>query len=140
MNSHTFDRHHPSCPICHRVPGNRYSHKRGDVVRPLGIKRSGLDSGLYICCYCQERLVVSQNGHYVRDPFALVGVKSGRLLRRQSRPSRRMMRDLAVCPTFYVVASVVLLSFALAATSRVPSNGVSRLLWEVRKTLSSIKE
>ncbi|MBC6424031.1 MAG: hypothetical protein GDA43_23310 [Hormoscilla sp. SP5CHS1] len=41
---------------------------------------------LYICSYCQERLVVSQSGHYIRDPFAIVGVESGRLLRCQSRP------------------------------------------------------
>lgn len=125
MNAHTFDSHYPSCPICQR---------------PLAIKHRGLDSGLYICSYCQQRLVVSTSGHYVRDPFAIVGVKSGRLLRRQSRPIARMMRDLAVSPTLYVVASVVLLSFTLVAVFRVPENPVPRLLEGVRKFHESIKE
>ncbi|MGK7904740.1 MAG: hypothetical protein AB4352_25705 [Hormoscilla sp.] len=141
MNAHTFDSDYPRCPICQR---------------PLGRKRFGLDSGLYICSYCQERLVVSQSGHYVRDPFAIVQPASGRLgldiahrkLRRQSRPIARMMRDLgvrqrlpqAVYPTLYIIASVMFLSFTLAAAEGVPSQGLSKLLERAIDSISSIKE
>jgi hypothetical protein len=52
--------------------------------------------GLYICPYCQERLVISWSGHYVRDPFTLRHLEIGRTLRRQSRPLARILRDVGL--------------------------------------------
>jgi hypothetical protein len=49
---------------------------------------------LLICQRCQERLVVSWSGHYVRDPFHLQQLNLGRSLRRESHPVHRIIRDL----------------------------------------------
>lgn len=108
MNADTFnfESHSSTCPICHQVQ-----------VLPLG----QLQSGLYICPYCHQRLVVSKSGHYVRDPFKLKPFISSQLLRRQSHPLARVMRDFgsAKPPCWItVMASIVLFSFALAATER----------------------
>ena len=55
MNTHNnINNHYLTCPIC---------QNNGE---PRLIK-SG--SGLFTCPYCQERLVVSRSGHYVKDPF-----------------------------------------------------------------------
>ena len=55
MNTHNnINNHYLTCPICQ------------NSGKPRLIK-SG--SGLFTCPYCQERLVVSHSGHYVRDPF-----------------------------------------------------------------------
>lgn len=105
MNAHTFDSHSAICPICHRA---------------RGIKPSELDCGLYVCHRCQERLVVTQSGHYVRDPFSPKHLSS-RLLRRQSRPFARLLRDFGIAkpPSFLaVMASIAMLSLGLAATER----------------------
>lgn len=105
MNAHIFDSHSAICPICHRA---------------RGIKPSELDCGLYTCHHCQERLVVSGSGHYVRDPFSPKHLSS-RLLRRQSRPFARLLRDFGIAkpPSFIVVmGSLVMLSLALASTER----------------------
>jgi len=108
MNADTFnfESHSPTCPICRRVQ-----------VLPL----EELKSGLYICPYCHQRLVVSKSGHYVRDPFRLKPLVSSQLLRRQSHPLARVMRDFgSATPPHWitVMVSVVLFSFALAATER----------------------
>lgn len=108
MNADTFnfESHSPTCPICHRVQ-----------VLPL----EQLNSGLYICPYCQQRLVVSKSGHYVRDPFMLKPFISSQLLRRQSHPLARAIRDCGSAKPPYwmtVMVSIVLFSFALAATER----------------------
>ncbi len=50
-------------------------------------------NGLFTCPYCQERLVVSWSGHYVRDPHNCNQVMIAHLLRRQSRPWARIARD-----------------------------------------------
>ncbi len=81
MNAHTFDSHSVTCPICNRT----------------GTMQSNLMfGGLYICPYCQERLVISWSGHYVRDPFTLRHLEIGRTLRRQSRPLARILRDVGL--------------------------------------------
>jgi hypothetical protein len=49
--------------------------------------------GLFNCPYCQEKLVISQSGHYVRDPFILKQVLISSALRRQSHPLARILRD-----------------------------------------------
>ncbi|MEC4816703.1 MAG: hypothetical protein SAK29_26065 [Scytonema sp. PMC 1069.18] len=79
MNTHTFDNHYVTCPICQKN------------ATPKPVKTC---IGLFTCPYCQERLVVSQSGHYVRDPFTYkqqIPVSSS--LRRQSRPLARILRD-----------------------------------------------
>ena len=102
MNAHTFDSHSVTCPICNRT----------------GTIQSGLMfGGLYTCPYCQERLVISWSGHYVRDPFTLKQLAVGRMLRRQSRPLARVLRDVGFTkrPSLIgVLASAVIVSVALA--------------------------
>jgi hypothetical protein len=78
MNIHTFDNHYVTCPICQRN------------ATPKPVKSC---IGLFTCPYCQERLVVCQSGHYVRDPFALKQIMISSALRRQSRPLARIIRD-----------------------------------------------
>lgn len=103
MNAHIFDfdGDFRTCPVCHRT---------------LGIKLRARESGLYTCAYCQERLVVSNSGHYVRDPFTIRQLQTGQLLRRQSQPLARILRDFGV--PFVILGSVVLLSVTLVATER----------------------
>ena len=78
MNIHTFDNHYVTCPICQRN------------ATPKPVKTC---IGLFTCPYCQERLVVCQSGHYVRDPFTLKQMMISSVLRRQSRPLARIIRD-----------------------------------------------
>ncbi len=79
MNTHTFGNHSVTCPICQRI----------DKFKPLKVC-----NGLYTCPYCQEKLVVSWSGHYVRDPHNCKQIILAHMLRRQSRPWARIIRDL----------------------------------------------
>ncbi|AFY35860.1 hypothetical protein [Calothrix sp. PCC 7507] len=81
MNTHTFDNHYVTCPICQRN------------ATPKPVKTC---IGLFTCPYCQERLVVCRNGHYVRDPFTLKQIMISSALRRQSRPLARIIRDFVL--------------------------------------------
>lgn len=103
MNADTFDSHSVTCPICNRT----------------ATIHSGLMlGGLYTCPYCQERLVISWSGHYVRDPFTFRQLAVGRMLRRQSRPLARILRDvgLAKPPALLgVLASAVVAGVAFVA-------------------------
>ena len=79
MNTHTFGNHSVTCPICQRTGS---------------IKQVKICNGLFTCPSCQERLVVSWSGHYVRDPYNYCKqVTLSHLLRRQSRPFARILRD-----------------------------------------------
>ena len=78
MSTNTFDNHYVTCPICQR--NNRTTPIRSYI-------------GLFTCPYCQEKLVVCQSGHYVRDPFIWKQMMISSDLRRQSRPLARMIRD-----------------------------------------------
>lgn len=78
MNTHTFGNHSVTCPICQRT-GN---------LKPIKTC-----SGLFTCPYCQERLVVSWSGHYVRDPHTCNQLIIAHVLRRQSKPWARIWRD-----------------------------------------------
>jgi hypothetical protein len=98
MNTHTFDNHYLTCPICQRN------------ATPKPIKTC---IGLFTCPYCQERLVVSQSGHYVRDPSTLKQMMISETLRRQSRPLARIVRDFILLKRPVValgVAGAILLS------------------------------
>jgi hypothetical protein len=78
MNTHTFDNHYVTCPIC----------QKNATAKALKTC-----TGLYNCPYCQERLVVCRSGNYVRDPFPLKQITLSSVLRRQSRPLSRILRD-----------------------------------------------
>ncbi|BAY61705.1 hypothetical protein NIES22_17720 [Calothrix brevissima NIES-22] len=78
MNTHIFDNHYVTCPIC----------QRNATPKPL---KSCV--GLYSCPYCQEKLVVCPSGHYVRDPFTIKQMMVSAELRRQSSPLARIVRD-----------------------------------------------
>lgn len=78
MNTHTFDNHYVTCPICQK-------NARAKALKSC--------TGLYNCPYCQERLVVCRSGNYVRDPFPLKQITLSSVLRRQSRPLARILRD-----------------------------------------------
>jgi hypothetical protein len=81
MNTHTFDNHYVTCPICQRN------------ATPKPVKTC---IGLFTCPYCQERLVVCQSGHYVRDPVTYKQIIISSALRRQSRPLARILRDFVI--------------------------------------------
>lgn len=78
MNTHTFGNHSVTCPICQRTGA---------------LKLVKICNGLFTCPSCQERIVVTWSGHYVRDPFNGKQVMLAHLLRRQSRPWARILRD-----------------------------------------------
>ncbi len=107
MNANTFDRSSSHCPACCQVGGLR------------SIK---LVDGLLTCPYCRERLVVSVSGHYVRDPFALRQRVTSHMLRRQSRPLARILRDSGISKHSSLLAmlgTLLLLGFTMAAVSEV---------------------
>ncbi len=93
MNTHTFDNHYVACPICQR-------YGKGKQIKSY--------IGLYTCPYCQERLVVCQSGHYVRDPFTLNQIMICSALRRQSSPISRIIRD-------FILFKRPLLAFAVGS-------------------------
>jgi uncharacterized protein YbaR (Trm112 family) len=92
MNTHTFDNHYVTCPICRKN------------ATPKPVKTC---IGLFTCPYCQERLVVSQSGHYVRDPFILRQMIISSSLRRQSSPLARIIRDFIVLKRPLLALTVV---------------------------------
>lgn len=109
MNTHTFDNHSVTCPICQRT-GN---------LKPLK-----MCNGLFTCPHCQERLVVSWSGHYVRDPHHNKQVAISHLLRRQSRPWARMLRDFNLIKrpaAIVAIGSAILLGASLFSLKSVDS-------------------
>lgn len=81
MSTNTFHNHYVTCPIC----------QKNNRTKPI---KSYI--GLFTCPYCQEKLVVCQSGHYVRDPFIWRQMMISSALRRQSRPLARIIRDFIV--------------------------------------------
>ena len=111
MNTHTFGNHSVTCPICQRS-GN--------------LKPFKMCNGLFTCPYCQERLVVSWSGHYVRDPHNCNQVIITHVLRRQSRPWARIVRDfgsLARPSVILAVGSAILLGASVITIERFSSSG-----------------
>ncbi|MCL1471513.1 hypothetical protein [Argonema antarcticum] len=110
MNAHTFDGHSVTCPICHRSKGMRLGNT---------------GNGLYMCPYCQERFVVTESGHYVRDPQPNKKLRAdGLMLRRQSRPLARMRRDFRIVKPISLIAivgSAIFLGYTLATLDERPS-------------------
>ncbi|WP_088241229.1 hypothetical protein [Calothrix rhizosoleniae] len=76
MNTHNnIDNHYLTCPICQ-------NNGKSQLIK------SG--SGLFTCPYCQERLVVSHSGHYVRDPLAWKQTIFYESLRTHNRPNNKI--------------------------------------------------
>lgn len=109
MNAPTFD-NYSQCPVCRRS-GNT--------------KPAKSLTGLLTCKYCQERLVVSWSGHYVRDPFHLRRLQDvERMLRRESHPFYRILRDSGLNrPNFFVafLAGTLLFGIVGVLSEMLPS-------------------
>ncbi len=105
MNIHTFNNYYLTCPIC---------QKNG---APKPVKSC---VGLFNCPYCQEKLVVSQSGHYVRDPFILRQMIISSALRRQSRPLARIIRDFILLkrPLLALVVGSAIVFGTIGATQQ----------------------
>lgn len=108
MNAYTFDRYSVPCPNCHR----------SSVLPSVKMVR-----GLLTCPHCRSRFVVSMSGHYVRDPFAKsLPRMNSKMLRRQSRPLARMMRDTGISkhsPLIALVSGLVAIGFTLSLVDSV---------------------
>lgn len=107
MNTHTFDNHSVTCPICQRHGS---------------LKQIKIYNGLFTCPHCQEQLVVSWSGHYVRDPHKSRQLTLTHLLRRQSRPWARILRDFGFVkrPSVIVaVGSAVLLGISFISLKNI---------------------
>lgn len=102
MHARASDSSLATCPICHA---------------PRTLLNGETLSGLYVCQHCQERLVVSWSGHYVRDPFALRYLSLGKMLRRQSSPFARILRDIGLTQSsrWLIAGSLAALGITLAA-------------------------
>ncbi len=78
MNTQLFGQSSLSCPVCNQAQ----------------IKKDRLQSsGLVLCKYCHDRIVVSWSGSFVRDPFVFGSIETQIMLRRQSHPLIRIVRD-----------------------------------------------
>ena len=110
MHAHAFDGDRLSCPGCRRPIDDPSADE--------------FCCGLYICQTCRERFVISWSGHYVRDPFALKQLALGRVLRRQSRPLYRVLRDIGISryPSLIaVLGGVLLLGLTFVAVGGITS-------------------
>ncbi len=105
MNTHTFDNHYLTCPICQKN------------AAPKPIKSC---TGLYTCPYCQERIVVCKSGNYVRDPFVLKRIMISSTLRRQSQPVARILRDFVLLkrPLLSLIVGIFIVLGVLATSQQ----------------------
>ncbi len=116
MSTNTFDNHYVTCPICQR--NNRTTPLKSYI-------------GLFTCPYCQEKLVVCQSGHYVRDPFIWRQMMISSDLRRQSRPLARMIRDFISIKR--PLLSLVLGSVVFLAIMTITQNNTSQDSQEINR-------
>jgi hypothetical protein len=116
MSTNTFDNHYVTCPICQR--NNRTTPIKSYI-------------GLFACPYCQEKLVVCQSGHYVRDPFIWKQMMISSDLRRQSRPLARMIRDFISIKR--PLLSLVLGSVVFLAIMTITQNNTSQDSQEINR-------
>ena len=116
MTTNTFHNHYVTCPICQR--NNRTTPIRSYI-------------GLFTCPYCQEKLVVCQSGHYVRDPFIWRQMMISSDLRRQSRPLARMIRDFISIKR--PLLSLVLGSVVFLAIMTITQNNTSQDSQEITR-------
>lgn len=111
MSTNTFHDHYVTCPICQR--NNRTTPIKSYI-------------GLFTCPYCQEKLVVCQSGHYVRDPFIWKQMMISSALRRQSRPLARIIRDFIFIKRpllSFVVGSAIFLGIVTMTHDNMSDDG-----------------
>ncbi len=130
MNAHTFDSHSVVCPICRRT----------GPINP-----GQMLGGLYTCPHCHTRLVISLSGHYVRDPFTFRQVPVEQLLRRQSRPWARILRDVGLTKPVSVMALLVSavvagVTFAMIQGWTIERNPMLDALEAPNETIESVEE
>ncbi len=109
MNADTFNTYSVTCPICHHT----------SIVSSVGIL-----GGLFTCPHCHTHFVISNSGHFVRDPFCLRKWAVGQMLRRQSHPWARIRRDLWLTrrfPLAMLVSGILFISLAVAANNQLSS-------------------
>ncbi|WP_232228445.1 hypothetical protein [Lyngbya sp. PCC 8106] len=84
----------------------------------------GVLGGLFTCPHCHTHFVISNSGHFVRDPFCLRKWAVGQMLRRQSHPWARIRRDLWLTrrfPLAMLVSGILFISLAVAANNQLSS-------------------
>lgn len=123
MNTHTFgNNHYTTCPICQRSSN---------------LKLVKMCKGLFTCNSCQEKLVVTWSGHYVRDPFSGRRVLVAQLLRRQSNPWARIIRDLGSIkrPFMYIAVGVLIVGASVFTVENVnhQQNPINRVVEEINE-------
>ena len=99
--------------------------------------------GLYTCPHCQARLVISLSGHYVRDPFSFRQTSVEQLLRRQSRPLARILRDVGLTKPSSIMAllasaMVAGVTFAMIQGWTLERNPIQSSLESVNNMIESI--
>jgi hypothetical protein len=128
MSANTFDSYSVVCPICHRAR----QMQLGNAI-----------NGLYSCPYCQERFVISQSGHFVRDPAPPQPRAYEQTIRRQSRPLARIRRDFGLgkpIAIMILLGSAVFLGYSLTADHRPnQSNPMQQMINWVKKTVKSFE-
>ncbi len=124
MNIHTFDNHYVTCPICQRN------------ATPKPVKTC---IGLFSCPYCQERLVVCQSGHYVRDPFTWRQIMISSALRRQSQPLARIARDFILLKRPMVALAVGSAIFFSAIALTQESTNYDRQIFPTTEKVNQAK-
>ena len=126
MNTHTFDNHHTTCPLCQRS---------------TNLKLVKMCKGLFTCNSCQEKLVVTWSGHYVRDPFSGKQILVAQLLRRQSSPWARIIRDLGSIkrPFVYVALGALIVSASIFTVESVnqQQNSTDRVVEKINNVDNS---
>lgn len=94
--------------------------------------------GLFTCNSCQEKLVVTWSGHYVRDPFSGKQVLVAQLLRRQSKPWARIIRDLGAIkrPFMYVAVGLLVVGASVFTIDSVQrqQNPINQVVEEINKS------
>ena len=110
MNADTFNTHSVTCPICHHT----------SILPSIGML-----GGLFTCPHCHTNFVLSHSGHYVRDPFCLQQCAVAQMLRRQSHPLARILRDLILTkglPLLAIISSLLFLGISLTINEKLNLN------------------
>jgi len=110
MNADTFNTHSVTCPICHHT----------SILPSIGML-----GGLFTCPHCHTHFVMSHSGHYVRDPFCLQKCAVAQMLRRQSHPLARILRDLSLTkglPLLAIISSLLFLGVSLTINEKLNLN------------------
>lgn len=116
MSAEFSDRSCASCPICKNAT--------------VAVEGTALE-GLLVCPSCGSRLVVSGSGHFVRDPFRWNARVASKLLRHQSHPLARLMRDSGFTPQSSVL--VVFVSLLLLGITAAYSGSFSKMVDQLPK-------